>query len=75
MAESKPPSKNRRANERRSGPRTAPGGAVWYVLGFLLLLAVAQAFFFQIQSGETIPYSEFKRLIREDRVQEVTLSD
>jgi cell division protease FtsH len=74
MAESKP-TKNRRATERRSGPRTAPGGAVWYLLGFLLLLAVAQAFFFQIQSGETIPYSEFKRLVREDKVQEVTLSD
>jgi cell division protease FtsH len=75
MADSQtPPSKNRRATERRS-PRTPPGSAVWYVLGFLLLLAVAQAFFFQIQSGETIPYSEFKRLIREDKVQEVTLSD
>ena len=76
MAEApQPPSKNRRAGERRTGPRTAPGGAVWYVLGFLLLLAVAQAFFFQIQSGDTIPYSEFKRLVRENKVQEVTLSE
>jgi len=48
---------------------------VWYVLGFLLLLAVAQAFFFQIQSGETISYSDFKARIREGKVQEVTLSD
>ena len=61
--------------ERRTGPRTAPGGAVWYVLGFLLLLALAQAFFFQLQSGETISYSEFKALVREDKVQEVTLSE
>ena len=53
----------------------APGGAIWYVLGFLLLLALAQAFFFQIQGGETISYSEFKALVREDKVQEVTLSD
>jgi cell division protease FtsH len=70
-----PRSQNRRGGERRTGPRTAPGGAVWYVLGFLLLLALAQAFFYQIQNGETIPYSDFKVLVRENKVQEVTLSD
>jgi cell division protease FtsH len=72
---SKPPAKSRRPNERRTGPRAAPGGAVWYVLGFLLLLALAQAFFVQLQTGETIPYSEFKTLVRDGKVQEVTLSD
>jgi cell division protease FtsH len=71
---SKPPAKNRRGSERRTPPR-APGGAVWYVLGFLLLLALAQAFFVQMQTGDTIPYSEFKSLVREDKVQDVTLSD
>jgi cell division protease FtsH len=68
-----PPSKNRRLNERRTTPR--PGGAVWYILGFLLLLALAQAFFFQINGGDTISYSDFKQLIRDGKVQEVTLSD
>jgi cell division protease FtsH len=71
---SKPPAKNRRGSERRPAAR-APGGAVWYVLGFLLLLALAQAFFVQMQTGDTIPYSEFKSLVREDKVQDVTLSD
>jgi cell division protease FtsH len=71
----KPPSTNRRTSERRTGPRTAPGGAVWYVLGFLMLLALAQAFFVQLQSGDTYSYSEFKRLVREDKVLEVTLSE
>jgi cell division protease FtsH len=71
---SKPPAKNRRGSERRTPPR-APGGAVWYVLGFLLLLALAQAFFVQMQTGDTIPYSEFKSLVRADKVQDVTLSD
>jgi cell division protease FtsH len=66
--------RNRRLTERRMNPRT-PGGAVWYVLGFLLLLALAQAFFFQLSGGETLPYSEFKRLVREDRVQEVTVGE
>jgi cell division protease FtsH len=70
-----PRSQNRRSNERRTGPRTAPGGAVWYVLGFLLLLALAQAFFTQVSNGETIPYSDFKVMVRENKVQEVWLSD
>ena len=44
------------------------------MLGFLLLLALAQVFF-QIQNGETIPYSDFKVLVRENKIQEVFLSD
>jgi cell division protease FtsH len=75
MPDPKPPAKNRRAGERRSGPRGATGGAVWYVLGFLVLLALAQAFFFQLQSGETISYSDFKARVREGKVQEVTISE
>ena len=74
MAET-PRQQNRRTTDRRAGPRTAPGGAVWYVLGFLMLLALAQAFFYQLQSGETISYSEFKALVRQDKVQEVVLSE
>ena len=69
-----PPAKNRRAAERRTTPRP-PGSAIWYVLGFLMLFAIAQAFFSQLQTGETIPYSEFKSLVRDGKVQEVTLSD
>ncbi len=77
MADTSRPSsnRNRRLAERRTPPRSAPGGAIWYVLGVLLLLALAQAFFSQMQGGETIPYSEFKSLVRENKVQEVTLSD
>jgi len=74
MPETKPPAQNRRSAERRTGPR-APGSAVWYVLGFLLLLAMAQAFFFQLQSGEALSYSDFKAAVRADKVQEVILSD
>src|SRR5436190_9994121 len=73
MAEAPRP-QNRRSGDRRPGPRTAPGSAVWYVLGFLLLLAVAQAFFLQLQGGD-ISYSEFKQAVRDGRVQEVTLSE
>jgi cell division protease FtsH len=69
-----PPSKNRRLSERRTGPRGS-AGAIWYVLGFLLLLALAQAFFIQLQGGETISYSDFKAMLRDGKVQEVTLSE
>jgi cell division protease FtsH len=48
---------------------------MWYALGFLLLLALGQAFFFSIQSGETISYSEFKALVRDGKVQEVTVAE
>jgi cell division protease FtsH len=65
--------KNRRPGERRTGPR--PGGPVWYILGFILLLLLGQAFFFKLQGGDTISYSDFKNLVRQDKVQEVTLSD
>jgi hypothetical protein len=75
MPETKPPAKNRRSGERRGTPRPTPGSAVWYVLGFLLLLALAQAFFFQIQSGEAVSYSDFKAAVRADKVQEVVLSE
>jgi cell division protease FtsH len=75
MADTSTPPKNRRSNERRTGPRTPPGGAVWYVLGFLLLLALAQALFVQLQTGEAISYSEFKTLVREGKVQDVILSE
>jgi cell division protease FtsH len=71
---SRTPSRNRRNGERRITPR--PGGsAIWYALGFLLLLALAQAFFSQIQGGETISYSDFKQDVYQNKVQEVTLSD
>jgi cell division protease FtsH len=48
---------------------------MWYVLGFLLLLALGQAFFFSLQSGEAVPYSTFKELVRDGKVQEVAVAE
>jgi cell division protease FtsH len=48
---------------------------MWYVLGFLLLLALGQAFFVSMQSARTIPYSEFKTRVRENKVQEVVVAE
>jgi len=66
-----PPRGGRPGERRPAGPR--PVSSVWYVLGFLLLLAVVQAWLF-IPAGRTIPYSEFKQLLAAGRVAEVTVS-
>ncbi|MGH9321437.1 MAG: ATP-dependent metallopeptidase FtsH/Yme1/Tma family protein, partial [Vicinamibacteria bacterium] len=71
----KPPNPRGKRTDRRLTPRTRPGSALWYVLAFFLLLAIGQAFFFSLQSGEAIPYSEFKAHVRGGRVQEVTISE
>ncbi|MEN3339052.1 MAG: cell division protease FtsH, partial [Acidobacteriota bacterium] len=75
MAEETPKPKARRAGDRRLPPRTGPGSATWYVLGLLLLLALGQAFFFSLQSGETISYSAFKQLVRGGKIQEVAVAE
>jgi cell division protease FtsH len=56
-------------------PQRPPTSAMWYVLGFLLILALGQAFFFSAQTGQAVSYSEFKAMLRDGRVQEVTITD
>jgi cell division protease FtsH len=48
---------------------------MWYVLGFILLAAIGQAVLASLQSGDTVPYSEFKNLVRQHQVQEVTVGE
>jgi cell division protease FtsH len=74
MTEQKP-EKSTKPGGRRFTPRSGPGQAIWYVLGFMLLAAVAQAIFFSTRTTDTIPYSEFKTLVRDGRVQEVVVTD
>ena len=60
--------RDKRPGERRSLPRPGrPGGAVWYVLGFLMLMALAQAWFLA-PAGRQISYSEFKAAVRSGQV-------
>ena len=47
---------------------------VWYVLGFLFLLAIAQTFFVA-PAGRQISYSEFKQAVRSGQVAEVFVGD
>ncbi len=48
---------------------------MWYVLGVLLLVALGQAFFYALQSGDTISYSDFKNHVRQHKVQEVVVGE
>jgi cell division protease FtsH len=70
-----PNPRGKKPGERRLSPRPGPSSAMWYVLGFLLLLALGNAFFFSVQSGQTISYSQFKSLVRDGKVQEVTVAE
>ena len=64
--------------ERKPGERRTlsqrPTFSIWYVLGLLLLLALAQAWFLT-PAGRQVPYSEFKTLVRNGQVIEATVGD
>src|SRR5438105_215362 len=63
------PRDKRAGGERRSLGPTRPGGAVWYILGLLFLLALAQAWF-MAPAGRQVSYSEFKQAVRSGQVAE-----
>ena len=75
MASRRSPSSNARPGTGDRRPRGAPrpGASVWYVLGFVLLVTIAQAYLFA-PAGRSIPYSEFKQKLREGAVAEVTVA-
>src|SRR5215207_2583489 len=66
--------RDKRPGERRPLGGGRPGGAVWYVLGFLLLMAIAQTWF-MMPAGQRITYSEFKNAVRGGQVAEVAVDE
>ncbi len=62
----------------RPGPRRPvsprPVQSTWYLLALFLVLALVQTYLF-MPAGRTIPYSEFKNLVAQDKVAELTVSD
>src|SRR5689334_5381513 len=67
---------NPRGGDRR-GQRplgTRPSSSLWYGLAFLLLLGLAQMYYLT-PNGRTVPYSEFKNLLKNGQIAEVTISD
>jgi cell division protease FtsH len=66
--------RDKRPGERRTfGASRRPAG-VWYVVGLLLLMVIAQTYLLP-QSGRKIDYSEFKQAIRDGQVSQVTISE
>ncbi len=56
------------------GSTNRPGGVVWYVLGFLMLMALAQVWYLQ-PAGPRITYSEFKQAARAGQVASVKVGE
>ena len=79
MASSNPkptPRFNPRGGDRR-GPRqlgSRPGASLWYALAFVLLIGLVQMYYLT-PAGRMIPYSEFKELVKNGAVAEVTVGE
>jgi cell division protease FtsH len=67
--------RDKRTGDRRTlGSPSRPGGAVWYVLGLLMLMALANAWYLQ-PAGKPIKYSEFKQAVRNGQVAEISVGE
>ncbi len=68
--------RDKRPGERRTpvtGPGR-PGGPLWYGLAFMMVMALAQAWFLA-PAGRQISYSEFKAAVRGGQVAEVVVGE
>jgi cell division protease FtsH len=77
MAPSRPAPPNPRGGDRRGKGRIAsarPSSPLWYGLALLLVLGIAQAYY-MTPPGRTIPYSEFKQLVKNGEVAEIAIGD
>ena len=77
MAASKPtPRFNPPGGDRRGQrPLSArPSSSLWYGLAVLLVLVLAQVYYLA-PAGRQLPYSEFKALVKDGSVTEVTIGD
>jgi cell division protease FtsH len=61
-----------RRGQRQLGGRSS--STLWYGLAFLLVLALAQLYYLT-PAGRSIPYSEFKSLVKNGQVAEVIVGD
>jgi cell division protease FtsH len=77
MASSRPGPPNPRGGDRRGTSRLTsarPSSPLWYGLALLLVLGIAQAYY-MTPPGRTLPYSEFKQLVKSGEVAEIAIGD
>ncbi|MDR1990215.1 MAG: ATP-dependent zinc metalloprotease FtsH [Acidobacteriaceae bacterium] len=67
---------NRRGGDRRRTTRGfgRPSSSLWYVAVIFLLIGAAQVYYLA-PAGKTIPYSQFKDLLKAGEVEEVTVGE
>src|SRR3954454_24571617 len=76
MASSRPLPPNPRGGDRRGTNRltSRPSSPLWYGLALLLVLGMVQAYY-MTPPGRSIPYSEFKQLVKNGEVAEISIGD
>lgn len=77
MPPTRPAPPNPRGGDRRGANRLTPPRAsspLWYGLALLLVLGIAQAYY-MTPPGRTLPYSEFKQLVKNGEVAEISIGD
>ena len=75
MPSSRPAPPNPRGDRRGASRLTSrPSSPLWYGLALLLVLGIAQAYY-MTPPGRSIPYSEFKQLVRTGDVAEISIGD
>src|SRR5258707_1088358 len=76
MAQTRPGPPNPRGGDRRGTSRltTRPSSPLWYGLALLLALGMVHAYY-MTPPGRLIPYSEFKQLVKNGEVAEVSIGD
>src|SRR4051812_39921721 len=77
MASSRPGPPNPRGGDRRGTSRLTsarPSSPLWYGLALLLVLGIAQAYY-MTPPGRTLPYSEFKQLVKNGEGAEIAIGD
>jgi len=70
------PRLNPRGGDRRGQRTRVQRGpsSLWYGLGFLMLLGLAQLYYLA-PAGRVINYSEFKKLLKDGQIAELTIGD
>ena len=75
MASQRPATPNPRGDRRGTSRLTArPSSPLWYGLALLLVLGIAQAYY-MTPPGRSIPYSDFKQLVKNGDVAEISIGD